>query len=148
MKKVLVCMALVLAALSVQAQMGDNAGAGVDKQIMALEQKWAVAQKASDADAIAPMLANNFVIMFSDGRVMNKAQALDDTKKSKMTSVDVSDMKVTSYGNTAIVTGAWKGKGTDPTGKPTDENERFVDTWHKAADGKWQCIASGNTTIK
>jgi hypothetical protein len=25
------------------------------------------------------MLANNFVIVFADGRVMNKPQALDDT---------------------------------------------------------------------
>lgn len=144
MKKVLVCMAVAFSALCVQAQMGDS----VDKQIIGLEQKWAQAQKASDADAIAPMLADNFKIVFSDGRVMNKSQALDDTKKSKMESVEASDMKVTSYGNTAVVTGIWKGKGTDAQGKPEDDRERFIDTWHKSADGKWQCIASGNATIK
>jgi ketosteroid isomerase-like protein len=148
MKKVLVCLAVLLVALSVQAQMSDSTGGGVDKQIIALEQKWAQAQKASDTGAIAPMLADKFVIVFADGRVMNKAQTLDDSKKSKMDSVDVSDLKVTSYGNTAVVTGVWKGKGTDGDGKPMDDRERFIDTWHKSADGKWQCIGSGNTMLK
>jgi len=144
MKKVLVCMAVALSALCVQAQTGDS----VEKQIVALEQKWAQAQKASDADAIAPMLADKFMIVFPDGRLMNKAQALDDTKKSKMESVEASDMKVTSYGNTAVVTGIWKGKGTGADGKPEDERDRFIDTWHKSADGKWQCIGSGNAKLQ
>jgi ketosteroid isomerase-like protein len=147
MKKVLWCVVIALAAVSAQAQLGPISGS-VEKQIMAMEQKWAQAQKASDADTIAPMLADNFAIVFSDGRVMNKSQALDDTKKSKMESVDVSDMKVTSYGSTAVVTGIWKGKGTDASGKAEDDRERFIDTWHKGSDGKWQCIGSGNATIK
>jgi len=55
---------------------------------------------------------------------------------------------VTSYGNTAIATGIWWGKGIAGDGKPQDQRERFVDTWHKMPDGKWQCIASGNTNIQ
>jgi ketosteroid isomerase-like protein len=144
MKKFLVCLTVVLSALCVQAQMGD----GVEKQIAGLEQKWAQFQKASDADSIAPMLADNFKIVFADGRLMSKSQTLADTKKSKMENVEVSDLKVTSYGNTAVATGVWKGKGVDGDGKPEDDKERFVDTWHKSADGKWQCIASGNAKIQ
>jgi len=144
MKKVFVCLAIVLTTVAIQAQKGG----GVDKTIMDLEQKWAQAQKASDADAIAPMLADNFAIVFADGKVMNKSQALDDTRKSKMDSVEARDLKVTSYGDTAIAIGVWKGKGTDGSGKPIDERERFIDTWHKMPDGKWQCVGSGNTDIK
>jgi len=144
MNRFLVYMAVVFATLSVHAQMGDS----VEKQIIGLEQTWAQAQKASDVDTIAPMLADKFTIVFPDGNVMNKSQALDDTKKSKMESVEASDMKVTSYGNVAVVTGVWKGKGTGSDGKPLDDRDRFVDTWHKGADGKWQCIASGNAAIK
>ncbi len=147
-KKVLVVVAVVLSVLSVQAQTGEKMGGSVEKQISALEHKWAQAQKASDTDAIAPMLANNMVMLFANGTVMNKSQTLDDAKKSKFEMVEVSDIKVTSYGNTAIAVGVWKGKGTDASGKPVDENERFVDTWHKMSDGKWQCLASGNTNIQ
>jgi ketosteroid isomerase-like protein len=144
MRKFVVCLVVALSALCAQAQMGDS----VEKQILSLEQKWAQAQKASDADAIAPMLADSFVIMFPDGRLMNKAQALDDTKKSKMQSVEATDMKVTSHGDTVIVTGIWTGKGTDADGKPEDDRDRFVDTWHKSGNGKWQCVASGNAKMQ
>jgi len=142
MKRVLMCVAVVLSALAVQAQ------SGVEKQIIGMEQKWAEAQQASNADAIAPMLADKFMIVFADGKLMNKSQALDDTKKSKMDSVEVSDMKATSYGDTVVVTGNWKGKGMDAAGKPVNQNERYIDTWHKMSDGKWQCIASGNADIR
>jgi len=94
------------------------------------------------------MLADNFMIVFSDGRVLDKAQALEDTKKAKMDTVQESDMKVNSYGNTAVVVGIWQGKGGGGDGKPVDDRERFIDTWHKSADGKWQCIASGNSKIQ
>ena len=148
MNKVQICLVVALTSLAVQAQTGDKAGGAVEKQITGMEQKWASAQKMSNADAVAPMLAENFVIVFVDGKVMNKAQTLDDTKKAKMDEVQVSDIKVTSYGNTAIATGIWQGKGIAGDGKPQDDRERFVDTWHKMPDGKWQCIASGNTKIQ
>ena len=65
-----------------------------------------------------------------------------------MESVEETDLKVSGYGNTAVVTGIWKGKGTDAGGKPTDDRERFIDTWRKSADGRWQCIASGNAKLQ
>jgi DNA alkylation repair enzyme len=42
----------------------------------------------------------------------------------------------------------FKGKGTDPSGKPLDENERWTDTWVKMPNGKWQCAASHASTVK
>jgi ketosteroid isomerase-like protein len=146
MKKLVLCLVLA-ASVAVQAQMSKTGG-GVEKQIAGMEQSWAQAPKASNADAIAPMLADNFVIVFADGKLMNKAQTLDDAKKSKMQDVQVSDIKVTSYGNTAIATGVWKANGTGADGKPLNQHEQFVDTWHKMPDGKWQCIASGNANIQ
>lgn len=90
----------------------------MEKQIISLEQKWAQAQKASDANAIAPMLADSFVIVFSDGRLMNKAQALDNTKKSKMESVEASDMKVSSYGKPPSLPASGRTKVPMPTARP------------------------------
>lgn len=152
MNRVLRCVVLglilALTSFAAQAQTTGKAGGGVEKQITQMEQKWATAQKASDADAIAPMLAENFVIVFADGKVMNKAQALDDTKKSKMEEVEASDIKVTTYGNTAIAVGIWQGKGIGGDGRPLNQREQFVDTWHQMSNGKWQCIASGNANIQ
>ena len=69
-------------------------------------------------------------------------------KRQKYTSVDYIDVKVMVFGDTAIAIGGFRGKGTDPSGKPLDANERFTDTWTKMASGKWQCVASHQSPVK
>jgi len=148
MKKMLLCFTVVLTALAVQAQMGNTMGSGVEKAIAGMEQQWTVAGKMSNPDGIAPLLADNFINMNSDGSMRNKAQTLAMAKGSKWEINEISDVKVTTFGNTAIATGAWQGKGTGSDGKPVDAHERWVDTWMKMPSGKWQCIASAGAPVK
>jgi len=49
------------------------------------------------------------------------------------------------YGNTAVVVGIFRIKGTDK-GKPYVHRERFVDTWIKTNDS-WQCVATTSTLL-
>ena len=148
MKRVLVCFTIVLMALAGQAQMGDKMGGGVEKAVAGLEHQWTAAGKMSNADGVAPLLADNFTNLNSDGTMMNKAQTLAMVKGSKWEINEISDVKVTVFGNTAIATGAWRGKGTSADGKAVDAHERWVDTWMKMPSGKWQCIASGGAPVK
>jgi hypothetical protein len=46
-----------------------------------------------------------------DGKVLDKAGAVAMAKKTKYTSAEYEDVKVTVFGNTAIATGGFKGKG-------------------------------------
>ena len=94
------------------------------------------------------LLAENFVGLNSDGTTADKSKVLDITRKSKWQINEISDVKVTVSGDTAIATGAWRGKGTSADGKPVDAHERWVDTWTKMPNGKWQCIASASTAAK
>jgi ketosteroid isomerase-like protein len=119
----------------------------VDQQLKDLENKWAKASVAHDTDSLAPMLADDFVNLDSDGSMRNKSETLDRTKKAKLEISQVSDMQVTQHGDTAIVTGTWTGKGTSADGKPIDAKERWTDTWVKK-DGQWQCIASASAPLK
>jgi len=144
----LMCFTLVLMAMAVQAQMGDKMGGGVEKAIAGLEQQWVAAGKMSNPDGVAPLLADNFANLNSDGTMMNKAQTLAMTKGAKWETNEISDVKVTAFGNTAIATGAWRGKGTGSDGKAVDAHERWVDTWMKMPSGKWQCIASASAPAK
>ncbi|MGC2107987.1 MAG: nuclear transport factor 2 family protein [Candidatus Korobacteraceae bacterium] len=148
MKKLLVLFAVAFMALAVQAQMSDNMDSGVAKAITGMEQQWASSAKMGNMDAVAPMLADNFVNMDSDGMMYNKAQTLDRMKGSKWQMNEVSDVKVTVHGNTAIATGMWQGKGSMADGKMVDAHEHWVDTWMKMANGKWQCIASASAPSK
>ena len=94
------------------------------------------------------MLAERFIGTGNDGKVMNKAESLADARSRKYTSAEYEDVKVAVFGNTAIATGGFKGKGTDAAGKPFDEHDRWTDTWVKMPDGKWQCVASQDSPVK
>ncbi len=154
MKRMLMLLAVAAIALSVQAQMSNDTmsketkGGGVAQAITQMEQDWAANSKAGKIDAIAPILADSFVNMDSDGTISNKTQSLDRMKGSKWQINQVSDVKVTVHGNTAIASGAWQGKGTMANGKAVDAHEHWVDTWMKMPGGKWQCIASASAPAK
>jgi len=117
-----------------------------EKAVEALEQRWLRSQQENNPDLIAPSVAEKFVATQSDGKVIDKTEMLASAKASKYRSAEYGDVKVTVFGNAAIVTGFEKLEGTDSSGLPLDVNERFTDTWVKMPDGTWQCVASQQTT--
>ncbi len=149
MKTTLVCCAVVLLSLLVAAQTKESKmGGGTEQAVAALEQQWVDASKASNPEPLAPLLADKFVNTDAQGKEIGKAETLAHTKAAKWQTNQISDVKVTVFGNTAIATGVWVGKGSDENGKPVDTHERWTDTWMKMSNGKWQCIASHSSTIK
>ena len=134
----------LVSAASAQAQTTG----GTEKAVAALERQWLQSQRTNNPDLVAPLLADKFVSTGSDGKVASKAEMLATAKSTKYDSVDNSDVKVTVFGNTAIATGGFTGKFTDPSGKLVDANERWTDTWVKTSTGKWQCVASHVSSVK
>jgi ketosteroid isomerase-like protein len=143
MKKLLTVASFLLATCAV-----SFAQSSIDKTLMDLEEQWVKAALASKGEALAPLLAADFVSVQSDGRTETKAEYVAMTNKGKWQVSEVSDMKVQVHGNAAVVTGMWTGKGTDGMGKAVDAKERFADTWVKMPDGKWQCVASASAPMK
>lgn len=124
------------------------AAGGTEKAVAALEQQWLQSQRTNNPDLVAPLLADKFINTGSDGKVTGKAESLAAAKATKYDSVAYDDLKVTAFGGTAIATGDFTAKGTDPSGKPLDVHERFTDTWVTMANGKWQCVASHQSPVK
>lgn len=118
-----------------------------EKAVADLEQQWLKSEQTNNVDLLEPLLADGFTNTSDEGKVTIKAQAIAEAKTTKFTSVDYTDLKVMVFGDTAIATGGFKAKGTDASGKPFDADERFTDTW-KMSSGKWQCIASHQSTVK
>jgi len=115
---------------------------GDETKIIALENLWNQMQIAHDADAMGKMLDADFVFTDYDGTVMSKPQFLASIRANSIQlTVEVSeDMKLHRHGDTVIVIGATREKGTEK-GKPFSHVGRFTDTWIKK-DGQWLCIAS------
>jgi ketosteroid isomerase-like protein len=143
MKRLLAVASVMLAMCTVAFAQGS-----VDQTLMDLERQWVKAALASKGEALAPLLATDFVSVQSDGTMQTKAEYVAMTNKGKWQVSEVSDMKVQVHGDSAVVTGVWTGKGTDGTGRAFDGKERFADTWVKMPDGKWQCVASASAPMK
>lgn len=142
-------MLFLLLSLPLLALAQENTGnASADKSlILALESAWNQAELHHDANAAASILAGTFISADHHGTLLNKSKYIADLKDPSFNPEEISnsDTSVYLYGDVAIVTSAYRTKGTD-NGKPFAHHGRFTDTWIKR-NGKWQCVADHETLI-
>lgn len=145
-RSVLYLIPLCIAALLSAAQSKSKSQSSSDeKMILALESAWNQAELHHDAKAAASMMADTFVSVDHNGRISNRAEYLAGLKDEAYKPEQISnhDTRVFVYGSTAIVTSAYRTRGTDG-GKPFVHHGRFTDTWVNLG-GKWLCVASHET---
>ncbi len=119
----------------------------LEKAITDLETKWATAQKDGKTDVVSPLLADRFINVGSDGKLVTKDDLLAHMKPGNWDDYGISDVKVIVYGHIAIASGLFTGKGQVGDHK-VDIHERWTDTWVRMPGGIWQCVASQQTEIK
>ena len=119
-----------------------------EQAVMAAERAWIDAALKYDVSWFERNLADTFVNTDEEGVVTNKASMIDDVTNRADSFEDISylDLKVRTYGDTAVATGIVKFKGTHK-GKELEGTSQFTDTWILKA-GQWQCVASQATYIK
>jgi ketosteroid isomerase-like protein len=114
------------------------------------ENRWERSVAAHDSSATQSLLANDFVGVYWDGKVMGKSGLINEAKRDKDTYKSAVNEKlaVHSYGpNVAVVVGTAREKGTGKDGKTFDRTYRFTDTWVER-NGQWQCVAAHIMKIK
>ena len=123
-----------------------KAGTAVEA-VIAGENQITKSQQTNNVELQAPLLADKYVATDQDGTVLvGKEANLADAKLTTFSSMELTDLKVTVFGDTAIATGTFTDKGTYK-GKPFNHRGRFTDTWVKM-NGKWLCVASHSSLIK
>jgi uncharacterized protein DUF4440 len=140
------CRCLVLAMLSVglAAQQTDPR----EGKLLVLEHLWNEAQVSRDSSALEALVSSRFVNTEWDGELTNKQKFLAEIKDPlfKPMALNIKDVKMNFFGDTAVVTGIYRSQGTYQ-GKPYDHVGRFTDTWVQDL-GKWQCVASHTSLLK
>jgi ketosteroid isomerase-like protein len=138
---ILVCAALALAT----AQNGNESGAR--SNILALEHAWDQAQERGDVKALDAIFDPFLVYVDYDGTLLTKAEYLARVKSNTthMEQIVAQQMSVQMFGDTAIVIGTYRVKGTEK-GKPYLRQGRFTDTW-VLMRGHWICVAAEATPI-
>ncbi len=119
-----------------------------EAKLLALERMWNEAQVTGDSSALATMVADPFIDTEYDGQVSDRQKFLSDIRdpQFKPSAMNIQDVKVSFFQNTAIVTGTYHTKG-QYSGKPYEHFGRFTDTWINQG-GTWMCVASHSSLIK
>ena len=128
----------------------DPAPAGdAEAEIRRLEEvEWARAVGAKDRAWFERHLADD--VLFATGRtgrVTSKAEEIADILDPRNgAGVDrVDDLKVRTFGGTAVATFKLTAKGTDATG-PYDRTARYTEVWSHR-DGRWQLVSSHSSLV-
>jgi ketosteroid isomerase-like protein len=141
------CLLLALSSLG-QAHAQKSKDDSQQTKLLVMEHLWNEAQVNRDARALDAMIGGEFVNTEYDGEVSDKAKFLADIKDPQfnLSSLTISDLKVSMYADSAVVVGIYHTKGTYQ-GKPYEHWGRFTDTW-AFTEGRWQCVASHTSLLK
>ena len=112
----------------------------MEEELLKLENEFARAVTSNDADALDELLADDWVIVEPDGSFIDKARFLGVIKSGALSheSMESTDLRVRTYGNTAVVTGLTATKGKF-MGQDFTACERATDIFVKHTD-RWQCV--------
>lgn len=120
---------------------------GVEQALLKLEQQWEDALLKSDVAALEKLYDDTLVYTHSSGSVDNKSAYIGAIKSgvTKYQSMKRDDIKVSVYGNTALVTCHWQ-VHVLARGNKIDTNARYLHVYVKQKDG-WKMVAHQSTRI-
>jgi ketosteroid isomerase-like protein len=147
MKRTLL-LAVVLASASLPAIAQDKkASNSVEQAVLKLEQQWEDALLKSDVAALERIYDDSLIYTHSSGAVDNKSVYVGNIKSgvTKYESMTRDDIKVSVYGNAALVTCHWEVHVLN-RGNKIDTNARYIHVYVKQKDG-WKMVAHQATRI-
>ena len=126
----------------------QKSAGGDEAALRAIEEKWDAASLKGDTATLGAIYADTFITTDTDGKVRTKAETLARVKSGavKYQNAKADDLKISVYGNAAVVNGRWKGKFVE-NGKTQESTERFTDFFIRQ-NGQWRCVASQSSVIK
>ena len=138
---------VLAAAFSSVTLLGSAWAEDVQEQLKKLETDRAAAAVKGDVATIEKQTSDDYTFINLYGQMSDKSQMVNGFKtgRTKLTSNELSDMKVRVYGNTAVITGKADVKGT-LGGKDVDGQIMFTRVYVKKS-GNWQSVAFQQTRV-
>jgi ketosteroid isomerase-like protein len=141
------CAAFAIASLLVFAMLGSARAQSDEEQLIKLETDRAAAIVKGDVATLEKQTSDDYSLINMNGQMSGKAQMVTafKTGQSKLTSDELSDMKVRVYGSTAVITGKADVKGM-LGGKDATGQVMFTRVYVKKG-GQWQSVAFQQTRV-
>ncbi|HVO82129.1 MAG TPA: nuclear transport factor 2 family protein [Terriglobales bacterium] len=118
------------------------------REVVDLERQSKEAAIRRDVSFVERVLADDYVGISPLGAVITKADTVAARKAAQLQydSIDISEMVVRVYGNTAVVTARAEVKGTD-LGEDFSGPYRFTRVWVKR-NGRWRTVSYQATVTR
>ena len=138
---------VIASVLSGATLLGLAWAASVEEELKKLETDRAAAVVKGDVATLEKQTSDDYTLINMYGQMSGKSQMIDNFKsgQTKLTSDDLSDMKVRVYGNTAVITGKADAAGT-MGGKDVKGQIAFTRVYVKKG-GSWQSVAFQQTLV-
>ena len=119
----------------------------MQEDLLTFEQEFTQAVAANDVAAIGRFVADDWVIVDADGRVISRSRFLSVIDSGALTheSMETTDLEVRVHGDTAVVTGITTSKGQF-MGQGFATRELATDVLARL-DGRWLCVFSQLTRV-
>jgi ketosteroid isomerase-like protein len=141
----------LLTANRMAGQTGKAAGyAGAERAVTKLEQEWFAIQQANDWAKLSKIIAQDFVLVESDGSLGNRESMMAGYKEEAPRVVSLKMQVLVAHAvapNAVIASGLDDIALKDSSGATIHRYERFIDTWI-LRDGRWQCVAEQITLAR
>jgi ketosteroid isomerase-like protein len=113
-----------------------------DDALLHRDSLWNSLRLSGDAAALAPFLADDWLLTHSDGRIQDKTDYLAELASRRRSNSKVENLgvRIRQYDQVAIVTGISVQSGVTD-GQPWSGRFRFTRTWIRH-DGVWKTVAS------
>ena len=125
----------------------SHTNSAVEQEVQRLHREYAHAQLTNNIGMLERIWADDHIFTNTFGIVQTKADRLADAKSGtrKIIEMEGADLKVSVYGNTAVVTGRGSIK-MQLRGQELSFQARGIDVYVKK-NGRWQVVASQATRI-
>lgn len=143
----LLCLMLPLGAA--HAGLLPRGGSRLRKEIEHLEQQYRQAVLSGDIVAMRRMLADNYIGIEPNGIIKTKNETLADWEHHRVTMqrLDLSDIRVRIFGDTAVVTSQAYVIGRGPYG-PIHGEFRYTRVYHRESPGSWKIVSFEASRIR
>ena len=121
--------------------------AAIEQTLKQMERDWNQATIAKDFNTVDRIMADDWTGVDFHGMTVTKAETMEELKsgESSNESVELGEMQVKVFGNTAVVMGTDTEKSTYQ-GKDSSGKYAWLDVF-TMRDGRWQAVASQSTKI-
>lgn len=146
MRLLALIMVLIATFTALASVTGDNSS-GIAAELERLERKRFQAMIDNDIAALKELLSDDLVYTHSHGGVETKAQFIEALEKGaiKYVAIDVAEMAVRVYDNTAVINGRATLK-VARSGQERSFGIRYLDVYTKRAQ-RWQMVAWQSTRL-